>query len=255
MLPMFFSMPIMGASNEVILEAPTTNLWAHWEATEAYTETSGTPSTLITSDGTAIGSLLDKSGNGRHLYQSTAAAKPTYKTSIFNSTYPAIRNAAGDYMALTSGGNPGGTNLSVYAVINRTSEAGLRALLGDAAGTPNYMIWDGNPAGTNQVRAYRKNAQGSTDTNLTNSADHLLAVVFAGTSSTIRVDDNSNSTGTTGAGGGTSDLYLGKYDGQSSWIGDIAEMLIYDTNHTVTSGDGLLVRQYLDQKYALSLGI
>lgn len=234
---------------------PAASLWARFRADEAYSETSGTPTTLITSDGTAIGSLKDLSGNGNHSYQTTHAAKPIFKTNIFNSTLPAFRIAAGDFMSLTGAGEPSDPtgDITVYAVFNRNAATANVALIGSSSATPHFMISDNT---LTTIRAYRSNAF-SANATIANGTDHMLGVIFDDDDNSchLKVDDDTQVDTTTGGGNSAATVQIGRYSSGSSWDGDIAELLIYEAQHDFTTGDGLAVRQYLDAYYGLGLGL
>lgn len=231
---------------------PTTNLWGWWNATESYTETSGTPTTLITSDGTAIGSWKDLSGNGRHAYQTTAGQKPTYKVNIKNG-YPSALFAAASSKYLRVGSVPTYNPTTVYIVYNLTTWVSTRALFGNDQAAPAHLI---NHVGSaNQVKSYN-NGYGTASDNGTGW--HMYYSRVNGTAGTSRIDNNSNASSTfTGGGNAGTDVELGANTGNSWYYDDyISEVLLYTADHTdPTTGDALIVRQYLNDKYALGLGI
>lgn len=234
------------------LTPPTTNLWGWWSADYSYTETSGTPTTLITSDGTAIGSWFDRSGNGRHAYQTTAGQKPTYKTSIKNGL-PAALFAAASSKYLSVGSAPTYNPTTVYIVFNMTTWAGSRCLIANTAVNPAHLI--GTHTSANKLAQYN-NSYGTDFENGTGW--HLVYSRVNGTAGTARIDNNSNTSSTfSGGGSAGSTLQLGANTGNSFYWDDyICEMLLYTADHTdPTAGDSLLVRQYLNSRYALGLGI
>jgi hypothetical protein len=234
-----------------ILSPPPANLWGWWSAEYAYTETSGTPSTLITSDGTAIGSLKDLSGNGHHAYQATAGNKPTYKTGIKNGC-PAVlfTSASAKYIATT--GVPTLQPTTLFVVVNLTTWATAKAVFSTEAMSPAFGLFTYSSA--NNFAQYN----GGFGTTFENGTGwHLIYSRINGSSGTARIDNNSNTSSSLAAGGTGSTIQLGGNTSNSFYYDDyICEWLFYNADYSdPTSGDALLARQYLNSKYALGLGI
>lgn len=76
-------------------------------------------------DGDPVTTWADSSAAGNDASQTTASAKPTYKTGILNSL-PVVRFDGGDY--LTCGTLVSHDDLTVFVVCNKTSGTGNRAL-------------------------------------------------------------------------------------------------------------------------------
>lgn len=243
---------------------PTTGLWGWWSAAEAYTQTSGTPSTLITTDGTAIGSLKDLSGNGRHFYQTTTAAKPAFKTNIVNGL-PSWRTANGDYMDTTGNAPPGSPyDVSIYCVIKPSGfeqNAGVLCTNNDSS---TYQIWSDNAASTGQWLARYGNLSGASQASLQTYANGSVAIMAISMKLSNKIYHAKNggsalaSTGnapSTPGGGGTV-MRLCRFAGNGYFIGDMCEMLFYTSYHgNMATGDGLAVRQYLNAKYNLGFSL
>ena len=254
-MPIISSM--MAGASQKPTEPVTTNLWGWWDATNSYSETSGTPSTPITVDGTNMGSMLDLSGNGRHLY-TDPTYKAKFKTSIFGS-YPGVDfgNATYDMLTTSSGVKPGDT-LSGYIVLIRDSWVQLGAQIGDVNNT--LFLADGNTAqgfdGVDDLTTGGLLVDGVVD--MTNGTTHLVAFSMAGSGSTTRlkVDDNATTTGTRYSGyDAPGRLQVGRYAGYNCWNGRMAELVIYNVQHDTDAATALLIRQYLDWKYNLELEI
>ncbi len=232
--------------------APSTNLWSWWSADQSYTETSGTPTTLITVDGTAIGSQLDRSGNGRHIYQTVTL--PVFKTNVLNSL-PGARYIAGTSMA-TNAVQPSGNSFTIYAVVNRTASNNFASIVtnDDATLSPRYLIVDNGSGG---LRIF--NGGYNTAVAMSSTTYHLVAASIDNTGSfpvNLKIDNGADNTENVTGGGnlGASHVTIGFFNGVS-WVGDIVEILFYTAVHSFGSGDGLLARQYLNNRYALGLGI
>lgn len=240
------------------LAPPSTGLWAWYDAAYSYTETSSTPTTLITSDGTATGSGFDRSGGGHHVYQTSGAAKPTFKTNIINGL-PVWRFATASSQFLTAAAVPSHT-VVIYCVINPTTWANLRGIVGVGGdnSNPRAVLNQSSTGGGASPRiALFNGGYGAVSDQATLTNAHLIAASIGAASSTLKVDNNSDITAAVAGGGAGSNTELGSNTGNSGYFnGDIAEVLIYTaTTHNFASGDGLLARQYLNTKYNLGLGI
>lgn len=243
-----------GASGVEIPSPPLTNLWGWWSAEEAYTETSGTPTTLITVDATAIGSLKDLSGNGRHMYQTTAADKPTFQTAEFGA-FPSIRNATTDFMTTAAGVFPtlDGT-YSVYIVFRCTTYGTNSALFSVNSNTPAFMLYQNGASGDIALGYTAATLTVNYPINVT----HLLGGTWAPSGTFYLAKDGGapSSVASPANAGSCTLVYIGKFGTGNSFQGEIAEVLFYDASHgNPNAGDGLLARQYLDAKYGLGFGL
>lgn len=239
-----------------VTSPPLTSLWGWWKADEAYTETSGTPTTLITTDGTAIGSLKDMSGNGRHMYQTTAANKPLYKTNQLNSL-PIIRGSDNtDFMDTTGAAPTMDGTLSAYIVFKCTTYQTNAAIIGTDSASPNFILYQNGSSG--DVDVTNASAATTLRSNYSTGAFHLIGAVWnAGSTWYHAKDGGAAASAAVGANSGTGTVVrLLTFDGGNRFIGDIAEVLLYDVAHpNPDGGDGLTARKYLNQKYALGFSL
>lgn len=116
---------------------------------------------LVSNDGAAIGRWQDKSGNGRHFSQSTVGDRPTLGASganlingkpsiVFN--WAVSDNASGSKSLqgptasdlIPTGTTPATDCHSFWFVVQRIAASVNRKMFED--GTPNYVVWNGNPA-------------------------------------------------------------------------------------------------------------
>lgn len=252
--------PKAGAAD---LVPPQTSLWGWWMGSEAYTETSGTPTTKQTTNLGAIGSLKDMSGNGRHFYQATGSAKPAYiAASVFNSL-PGFRIASGDSMDTNAQVIPSTApcHFSLYCVLRPTGWNGNAGLFC----TPNdsSIIQAGWTTGTTDEYTARYGNDSGSQRNIlkwAQGANHLIHMSQALSSIIYHTDNglggvNGYPTAPSTSGGSGSSQRLGRFAGNGYFIGDIAELLVYTAYHRDGSGgDGFLAKQYLDWKYNLGLG-
>ncbi len=232
---------------------PATALYGWWNAENSFTETSGTPTTPVAPDGD-IGSLLDLSTNGHHVYQTTGALKPQYKTGILNSL-PAARFDGSAYLQGATG--PTGNSFSMYAVVNRTADVALGAIISQDDGSinPRYLMGD---SGSGGVEIFNGGI-GAVAT-MASTTYHMVAGNVDNTGAfptQIKVDNGTTvTTNSTGGGFTGTSFDIGALAIFSRyWNGDILEVLIYEAVHDFSTGDGLAVRQYLNTRYNLGLGI
>lgn len=78
--------------------------------------------TPVTTDGDVVGAIMDKSGNGNHLTQSTTAAKPLYRTS--GGIHWIQFDGTDDWLSATAILATGGTDLSTSLCIGYDNPTG-----------------------------------------------------------------------------------------------------------------------------------
>lgn len=102
-------------------------------------------SSTITLNGNNVSQWSDKSGNGYHATQSTAAYQPTYVGSTFSNSKPAIR-FDGSNDRLSTSYDYTGSDVTLYVVVSRETGGSLEQWVycsyGGTNGTPaNAAIW------------------------------------------------------------------------------------------------------------------
>jgi len=251
--------PVVGG----ITEPPMTDLWAWYHAEEAYTETSGTPTTLQTTDNADVGSLKDLSGNGYHVYQTVAGEKPHYLTNQQNGLPGIDFDGSNDHLDGATSSFPSGDNtLSIFIVAEWDATANLKAIFGAAnSARPSMVIGFGTSLPNNNVVGFYANNNGDPISGSATIGDqtgttYLIAASRTGTTAKGAIDAQTTQSITVGGGTGGSILSLGHYNNNSKYNGRIFEVLFYDAYISdFDSGDGLLARQYLDQRWGLGLGL
>lgn len=205
------------------------------------------PDTSIIS--TAVATLGDSSGNGRHFTQGTAANRPAYNASDANfGGQPSMTlNGTSNTLAWASG-FPAMANTTMYAVTRSiTVDATARRMfevapLG-AAGGLSFIA----PASTNELRS-RFDSSAALNSNravgMTPASANRYAAVGAlsagGALWTTYINGAASGTDiTTLAGAGVSSAvaasYIGSMGGSSSYFfGTIATIIVYNTAHTAT---------------------
>lgn len=203
-------------------------------------------SNLDLNDGDLVGSWTDLSGNDYHATQSTDGNKPTFKENILNGK-PVVRFDGENF-------------LQTNEFLSTLEQPNTFFIIFTANENPGYIIFDGITDGN-------RNAFGSSGPGTTTVS--LFAGVVLNSSQLLPQDwsvwtglyDNTNSQilkngilenqGDIGSQNLTG-LTIGcRFSLTRFLIGDIAEILIYDS--ALSDSNRLLVENYLSQKYAIDV--
>lgn len=85
--------------------------------------------TPVTADGQSVGRILDKSGYGNHLIQSTAGSRPLYKTS--GGLHWLQFDGTDDFLVSAASVNPGSVDkVQVFAGVRKLSDAAAGEIVG-----------------------------------------------------------------------------------------------------------------------------
>lgn len=202
------------------------------------------------------GTWADRSGNG-HDCTTTFGPLPTLNSSSVNGK-PGVAFTGGNGFQGPSNPLANGSDREIFFVIKpTTSDAGLYACWhnslpawiadGRISGGSDRSVWDDGSglvakalgfsfsSGTGSVVAYRS------------TVGSLVAVTVNGTALTITGDTVVSDTGTAGFTIG------GFYAGILGLVGDLCEVLLFD--HVLSGGDRHQANVYLQNKYAISLGV
>lgn len=214
---------------------------------------------LTLSDGAAVGSWTDSSGNGHTLSQSTASLKPLFysKTGIINGK-PVVRfDGTDDLMTPATTYIDQTKKLTAYALV-KPSSVHDGVIFTSAASSGDFLRYRNN-AGTLQVRTGVLSGGSVFDANAAVAAGNWarLAVVMDATDSAagaFTIYENNSSLGASTASVRTAPdggLTFGSVpDGTQQWFnGDVAEIMIYEGAHTSTQR--MEVDAYFTRKYAL----
>ena len=204
-------------------------------------------SSSITLNGSNISQINDKSGNANHFSQGTASLQPLYDTST-----ESLNTIKGDGVDdQLTGSAQGGTECTIFAVVNEVSPNNQYWFSSDAAGPPH---------GPDFINGYGSSVYG-----LFRSTPGPGATPFSTTAttlSTLIVDVN----------GGTENMYLDSHDTTVSnltsitwswnvnWTSicryaisnipspkNIGEIIVYD--NSLSAGDRQTVFEYLEAKW------
>lgn len=197
-----------------------------------------------TADADPVGEWQDQSGQGNHVTQATSSKRPTLKLSILNSL-PVVRfDGVDDYLSKTFSMSQPVTMFSVVSYNNNTDllfvfdGQSLNAfeLRSQGGGTGGQLMYVGGGPGL------------ASTWGITGGTFYTISGLYNGASSWIRKNNASEETGDVGSGGFTT-FNVGIAGNQTGFplAGDIAELLLYDSNIGSTSRDA--VANYLKGKW------
>jgi hypothetical protein len=189
------------------------------------------------SDGNAVATWPDNSGNGNDFAQGTPANRPTYETGEINGK-PVVRFVASSGHQLTSA-MVSGFPCTLFVVLK--PRAVLSGYVG-AVSLDDGQLLLANLGGDNKWGTYTSgnDAAGS---QLVNGTAYVACIVSTGSFFLNGVAD-----GTYGGGSSDQGSVIGGIGGQS-FEGDIAEVILYDS--ALSGTDRAAVEDYLMNKYAL----
>ncbi len=206
----------------------------------------------------------DKSGNGKNAVQATVGNRPNYIENAING-YPAIRYTKANNDRLVSSGVSNTNRASVWFVASYSSlpstNPGLMQATpsGEAitnnAGSKSIGIWMGNDnkiwgrgiQSNNTIRNLFKNLTQSANTN------YIFSTIYRSN----RIDQyvnhqtSGNNTDHNGTLKSWTDVCIGQQGGNESWNGDIAEVIMFNTE--VNLIQRIIIDNYLSAKYNRSL--
>jgi len=214
------------------------NLLAWWEA-----------DSFSLADGTAIGGVgnewLDQSGGGNSLTQSTAGARPVFKTGIVNGK-PVIRfDGTDDFLSMTSALTLG-TAWTYMVVLSKATTGGGRISVG---GSVNGHGFEHNAFDLKRMRVLSAAGSAQGDFIAAETTWKMANAIADIGGNTTAIYENKTSRGT-----GTEQTptvnAVGQRSGGSFMNGDIAAIVIYSDNKSIADRD-LVFDNYFQPKYAL----
>lgn len=217
---------------------PTTNLILHLDA-----------GTFGGVDADPIGTLVDQSGNGND-GTAIGSNRPTYKTGIVNGLPVARFTAVPQRLATAASASL--TTYTGLAVVKPSGTSGYRPILGaDGSGGMLWRVFDTSNV-QNLVKTFVINI-GSSTTGLSTSVFSVVAFTYTTTTFAFYLNgaaDNSGTHSYTFTASRTLNLGYSNSD-TDSFIGDIAELLVYDA--VLDSTDLGLATSYLGTKYDIAV--
>lgn len=219
--------------------------------------------TLVTADAQSIYQVNDKSGNGYHVIQATAGARPLYKVNLLNGKSGALYDGTDDVLTKTPGyfDMSATSLLTTYVVAYQTASGS-----GGGAGSFDISIAAGTNTGLNNfcegaaMKARVHDSTGSidrTNVSLTNAdwtAAQILTTVYNGPGNLLDLYQNGIQKGSNPSPT-TDDLVSVQLDiGAQHTVyyfpGYIHELIVYSTAHSTANKN--LVGRYLAAKYGLT---
>ena len=203
--------------------------------------------TPATSDGDPVGAWDDDSGNADHATQATAGARPSLQTAELNGL-AVVRLDGGDM--LQSVADAGQLPVSVFAVVRPDNFSAKRTVLGPSGG--GALAFGFNPT-TGTLFADRASVAnlGNGTTGAAAATWHRIGFLYDGSSYTFRLNGASTGTGSVSQSFASRDTQVGANQGAGSepMIGDLAELLVYNSVLSDTDRDN--VEAYQATKYGL----
>jgi len=206
----------------------------------------------------------DRSGNGRHAIQATVGNRPNWHSNALNG-YPVMRYTAANNDRIASTGLNTANVASVFVVARYTTLPSPNP--GLVQGTPAGLAYTSDAAeksiglwvASSNTRVWGRGVQSNgvqrntpLETPLAANTTYTLNAVYNG--SIIQQYVNNGTAGSESYNGtlrSWTDMAIGAQHGTESWNGDIAEVVVYNTN--VNHAQRIIIANYLAAKYGHSL--
>jgi hypothetical protein len=222
-----------------------------------YNATAG--GSLVTADGSAVARWQDKSGNNRHIIQSTSNARPLLKTSIKNGKNVLRFDGSNDALAIASSfANTSNTTFAFIAFkhnsTTQTGSGGGRILNVSFNGTNNRCYAGSGSAFINSKIGATLGRAGTDNVNTSRGIDlnSLLLAFGRSNNSAGQVFINGTSAGSlTPVNGGSATTQFLQVGGDANGYlnGDVYEVLMYSAPLTTVQRQA--VESYLNTKWSL----
>lgn len=195
-----------------------------------------TMTTPVTANNDPVGAMLDKSGNGHHLIQSTAGARPLYKTS---GGLHWLESASSDFLVVTRTLTQPFDRYGAWRIVTLADATDFAG--GGSEGNFGALYVGGTAT---ELRMYA-GAELSGQAVPAQGVDFVATERYNGASSRIAVDNGSYVTGDPGAGNPTA-LHLFSGDGSQFIVARCYGFLEFDAIQT--DADIALLRTYIAAK-------
>lgn len=208
---------------------------------------------ITASDGDAVPTWNDSSGNSRNATQATPAKQPIYKSGVLNGK-PVVRfNTTSD----TSLGTAAVTLTQPYTIfmvaINNGDVSAFATPLSleKTAGVTGALNYTGASGTTANLYA-----GANLPYTLNPAAWNIYDTVFSGATSKVAINGATDVTGNAGTNNVGSYVTIGRhrlsYSGPGyGWNGDISEVIVYSGELTKVQREG--IAEYLSEKYAITI--
>jgi hypothetical protein len=217
-------------------------LAAWWDFSDLFTLFQDSARTTAASaDADPIGGVTDKSGNGRHLSQSTSTKRLALKFAIQNGRVVVRGDGVDDFLQVAFA-----LNQPVY----------IAAVLQQRSWSAGSRLWDGATSGTTQLlqAGTTPNLRAQTTAALNSAslavgAFGIIEVLYNGASSILRVNNNADVTGDAGASN-AGGLTLGNRGaGDAAAAVDFGEVVVLSA--VPSDAQRLSLRNYLNGRWGV----
>jgi hypothetical protein len=240
------------------MSAPLTNLQGWWQSSEAYMDAGNTSHCI--NEGDLVYSMKDLSGNARHLIQPTSIFRPTFRNKG-TPLFPRVNfqgRISGQLLQCNILDLTRPATIYTVALYQSAYNSAVLSLSQNANDGNGFELYSDGIGGANfPLLAIRANIASGFSNEQVDHLDMLqLNIDSSGFISAVMGNDSPvvNNVSPTPFtqfrfGGATpTDTY---YNGALA----LYECLLYNSAHSTNSGDGLLVRQYLNTKYNFGYSI
>jgi len=216
------------------------------------------------SDGTAVGTFTDQSGNGRNATQGTGANQPTLKTNILNGKSVYRFDGTNDSVSIASW-SPGTATVTIYAVVNNRNAGTFKVLATHSANRDAFNdVFSLEKTTADKIDGVLHGSGGTygefltTATIPTDGTFRVIRFLFDKSlaSNECTVELNHTVAGTRPSNGDTTgnfsaqDTYIGSQGGSAAfWNGDIAEFVC--VNRDLTTQEKSDVDAYFLAEYGV----
>jgi len=237
-------------------------LWLEATPDTLFTDQAGT--TRVTADSDPVGRWTDRSGANRHIYQSVANNRPTYRTSIVNGRNVVRFDGSNDILVGDDTTSDLPFPYSLFCVYQSSDAAG--SVVGSTRQSGVNVAENIRKSAANTLMGLQQNG-GATDSSATvTAADaswHVAELVFSGTTSSltfsVRVNGGTAANMSTSRArdntGAVRRLEVGAAFAAGVSIdhmqGDIAEIVAY--GRTLTTNERSTVLRYLGARYGITV--
>ncbi|HYG78294.1 MAG TPA: autotransporter-associated beta strand repeat-containing protein [Planctomycetota bacterium] len=238
---------------DAFVSPPAASIWLDGsDLSTLFTDAAGTTPVSATAD--PVGMWRDKSGNGRHATQATAANQPTFRTAILNGRSVVRFDGTNDQLNLDLT-SVAGQQYTIYVLEGKLGTKANNHFLGTTPANTNqgmhfgyrsdntYTLaqWANDLNYTNNAITYTGTQVFRTWTNILDTSGHRIQL------NGTPVAANTNTTPFTTTTNGR----LGNGPNADFYIGDIAELLVYNSALSASAQQAVLT--YLQQKWSASV--
>jgi hypothetical protein len=199
----------------------------------------------VTADGDPVGYIADKSGNGFHATQATAAARPTYKTS--GGLHWLLFDGVDDYLLPPSGMTAGWT--VAHAMTGQMQTTGGQGAVIARWGTVNFQ--DHEPFVSELYSSFGKTTRNKFGALFTNTK-YVVEYEAGASDLTARLNGaQSGSVFTSTSGWRTQPLIGGGLSSQAYFQGEVYSLLVI--NRVLATSEAAEARTYIADKTGVTL--